>query len=137
MVKKIRCKISANDWVNSQVSRSGKNIKILMSGGDEQRAVILTPADARKLRKQIKKALEAIEGDGGEAEEPKDDPHQYSVGDKVRIVGNKWEKDDIGHEFNIGDIVTITKIDQEDHKQPYQGNESWDGWLAADDIDPA
>ena len=62
MGKKIRCKIDTNDWVNSQVSLSGKNIKISMSEQDEQRAVILTPSDARKLRKQIKKALEAIEG---------------------------------------------------------------------------
>ena len=137
MVKKIHCSIDSNDWVSSDVSGTGKNVRVKMEFDDVCRTVILTPADARKLRKQIKKALEAIEGDGGETEEPKDDPHQYSVGDKVRIVGNKWEKDDIGHEFNIGDIVTITKIDQEDHKQPYQGNESWDGWLAADDIEPA
>ncbi len=61
MVKKIRCSVDGNDWVRGEISSNGDRVRVTMAGNDDLLAVVLTPTDARKLRKQIKKALEAIE----------------------------------------------------------------------------
>ena len=62
MVKKIRCDEVETDWVKAEVSVQGDTVNVEMMFNGMARNVILTPADALKLRKQIKKALEAIEG---------------------------------------------------------------------------
>lgn len=59
---------------------------------------------------------------------------EIKVGDKVRIVGNKYSGTGYAHRFEIGDIVEITEIDPGD-EQPYKGNGANMGWLAADDVE--
>ena len=125
MVKKIRCKIDSNDWVSSDVSSTGKNVRVKMGVDGVCQTVLLTPSDARKLRKQIKKALEAIEGvDEEEVEEPKEEPstkdphfpdwfqkgkiveitgnsnmHHFEIGEKVRVVGGMQCEDLDGRDY--------------------------------------
>ena len=59
---------------------------------------------------------------------------EIKVGDRVRIVGDKWEKDGFGHHFEMGDIVEITEIDPEGEKQPYRSGVGC-RWLAASDVE--
>ena len=132
MSKKIFCKIDNSDWVNSSVSLSGKNVKILMSEQEEERSVILTPSDARKLRKQIKKALEAIEG-VDEEDVPAPPPPQFNVGDKVRIVGVS----NLGYDSivaPIGSVGTVSVVDIADPSATYFVEEIW---FPASSVEPA
>ena len=111
MVKKIRCKIDSNDWVSSDVSGTGKNVRVKMEFDDVCRTVILTPADARKLRKQIKKALEAI-GGVNEEEAPKEEsnfPDWFQAGAIVEITGNSND-----HHFRIGEKVRVGEDEGDD-----------------------
>lgn len=62
MVKKIRCKAASKDWVNATEGLDGESVCITNKVEGNFTNIILTPSDARKLRKQIKRALEAIEG---------------------------------------------------------------------------
>ncbi len=49
---------------------------------------------------------------------------KYKVGDKVKVFDNLD-----GHEFKIGEVVTITKL----FKDYYQAENSEDNWLVDDD----
>ena len=104
MVKKIHCKIDENDWVKAEASLSEENITISMMELGNQHSVILTPADARKFRKQIKKALEAIEGVDEEEALKKDPnfPDWFQKGAIVEITDNSNE-----HAFAIGEKVRV------------------------------
>ena len=58
---------------------------------------------------------------------------EIKVGDKVRIVGNKWAGIGFAHRFKMGEIVEITEIDP-GAKQPYCSGTGL-SWLAADDVE--
>lgn len=63
------------------------------------------------------------------------------VGDLVRIVGNKYPTDNrgvfgepSGHSFDIGEIVTIEEVDNNDKELPYYAYGEH-GWMTADDVE--
>ena len=129
MVKKIHCDVDGNDWVKAKVSDGGDLVFIQMAFRGSFSNVMLSTVNAQKLLKQIKRALEIIEdSDNGNG-------LKFSVGDKVRIVGNTLRGIGFGHHFVIGSIVEILKI-APGAIQPYSaGNGA--GWLASEDIEPA
>ena len=106
MVEKIRCAVADSDWVKAEPYPRDREVVISFSEGDNVGNICLTPTDARKLRKQIKKALEAIEGVEDEAaEEPKTNPRfpdWFQPGAIVAITDNNND-----HHFKIGEKVRV------------------------------
>lgn len=133
MVKKIHCKVVDNDWVRVTEGLDGESVCVTNKVDGVITNILLTPADARKLRKQIKKALEAIEGVDEEEAAPETSSPQFSVGDRVKIVGFSI----LGRETSTrpsGTIHEVTEVDVSDAKFPY----SLDGvWFPASSVAPA
>ena len=67
MGKKLRCSVVESDWIGRCEECCG-DVAIMVCIDNKKEHILLTPSDARKLRKQIKKALEAIEGTEQESE---------------------------------------------------------------------
>lgn len=142
MVKKIRCTTGNGDGISVDPYTEEKEIclNIFLREGVEY--IFLTPTDARKLRKQIKKVLEAIEG-VDQKPTAETNTIKYSVGDNVRIIGNKYPTDNrdefgeySGHNFQIGELAKIVEIDINDEDRPYNCGGAY-GWVTAEDIEPA
>ena len=68
MGKKIYCTVECDDWIQAEPDTDDKEVIISFSESEHKGKIFLTPSDARKLRKKIKKALEAIEGTEQESE---------------------------------------------------------------------
>lgn len=56
---------------------------------------------------------------------------KFKVGDKARVIANRYD-----HNFNIGEIITITEVDLNDRFWTYKclnDNESW--WLNDEELE--
>ena len=127
MVKKIRCKVVESDWVKATEGLYGESVCVAFKAGGDFANIILTPADARKLRKQIKKALEAIEGvdevDEEEATTSNTPIPKFSVGDKVIITAEGT------HGFRKGEEVTLVRYQPTGWQHYEASNGEENGWL--------
>lgn len=111
MVKKIRCVVDDRDWVKAEPYPLDGEVMISFVADNNAGNIWLTPSDARKLRKQIKKALEAIEG-VNEEEAPKEEPNfpdWFQAGAIVEITGNSND-----HHFRIGEKVRVGEDEGDD-----------------------
>ena len=106
MVKKLRCTVENADWIGKcQPCDGDVGVGIFIDGTSDN--IFLTPADARKLRKQIKKALEAIEG----VNEEEDEGDWFKHGNVFEIIDNSN-----GHGFSIGAKVEFKNEETEINK---------------------
>ena len=57
---------------------------------------------------------------------------RFKVGDKARFIARKY-----GHEFNIGEIVTITEVGLNDSGWTYKcSNDNYICWLRGEELEP-
>ena len=137
MVKKIRCVVDDRDWVKAEPYLRDKDVLISFVADNNAGNIWLTPANARKLRKQIKKALEAIEGVDEEEEEPKEATTsnapipKFSVGDKVIIT------EEGTHGFKEGEEVTLVRYQPTGWQHYEASNGEENGWLGFREFEPA
>ena len=87
-MKKISCVLDGNDFVrvSSVFSDTDSGTFLESNEGEKMVQIYLSPRKIRKLRKQLKKALIAIEGEGKE--------EGWKSGDKVFLVHGCNEGDD-------------------------------------------
>lgn len=57
---------------------------------------------------------------------------KYKVGDRVRIVGNRY-----AHHFDIGEVVTIVSVNQEDKDYLAENSSKEDWYVVETEIEPA
>ena len=145
MAKKIRCAVEGSGWVKAKPYPLNKEVMISFFEDDNVGNIWLTPADARKFRKQIKKAIEAIEGvesveDTTPVEEPKTSETlspRFKAGDKVRIVGPASYTDQSAF---MGQVKEVSNVDITDKVATYdiaglKGGFSF--WFPASSVEPA
>ena len=106
-MKKIYCDMDREDFLKVETDERHGYISIKNCG--ETKDVMLSPDKIRKLRKQLKKALEQIEGVKETAEDD-----WFSPGKKVVITGNSN-----CHEFPIGTIAIIRENYLNDEQSKY------------------
>lgn len=152
MVKKLRCQVVSDDWV--KVEADGGTVGITARSDGRDSHIYLTPSDAKKLRKQIKKALVEIDGEDeyaygnpivaeespelianvdldvlrpqtGKQDEPAYTPH---VGEVVEVYRNT-----VLHGFDIGEKVRVTISDGRVRAEHLDKHNSW---AATPDIRP-
>lgn len=129
MVKKLRCDVDPADWV--RIVKYGEAIAVQVNVGGEKTDIFLTHSDAKKLRKQIKKALIEIDGEleddiPAEKEEPAYIPH---IGEVVEVYRNT-----VGHVFEIGQKVRAVEV--KDGRVKAESLNSQGHWWVGGDIRP-
>lgn len=131
MVKKLRCTVENKDYIKA-CERGYGDVRLHVKVDGNKHDIFLTPSDAKKLRKQIKKALIEIEGEPeeeipAEKEEPAYIPH---VGEVVEVYRNTE-----GHCFQVGERVRIQENDAVgDFVAEYLDKR--DFWFVKNDIRP-
>lgn len=130
MVKKIRCEMESDDYIRVKTHEEYVDILITNDGGCNM--VRLTTDAAQKLRKQIKRAIKAIEGvedEGEEVEVASNVPTpKFSVGDKVIITKEG------SHGFRKGEEVILVRYEPSGFQHFEASNMAQRGWLGFDEF---
>lgn len=133
MVKKIRCKYAPEDHISAHCDFCvpGNDIRLDITVDGEDERIYLTPENARKLRKQIKKALAEIDGESGESE-TEDSPEGAPDGAQANWVPKVGEivvvyRNTTDHKFIIGEHVRALGYGMAEH---LDGHDYW--WCGAD-----
>lgn len=125
MVKKLRCTVIREDYVKVGGNGYG-DVRLNVKVDGNKHDIFLSPSDAKKLRKQIKKALAEINGEDEQENKPDESAYIPHAGEVVEVFQNT-----VDHAFQIGQKVRVVEVEGESVKaQSLNGITHW--WVGGD-----